>query len=146
MVPTHKGLATPRLLMPILASRTSRHLAFSQDALDAGLKGLVLMNVAWLKHYPETPALYDSGVIYRPEFAVEDWETIPYIIYRGYGDCEDLASWRAAELRGKGINAWSVAKLRRMPNGAIRGHAVVRYPSGREEDPSARLGMYLYTY
>jgi len=56
---------------------------------------------------------------------------------RGGGDCEDLAAWRAAELRIAGEPA-RVVVVRSAP-GVL--HAVVRRANGRIEDPSRRLGM-----
>jgi hypothetical protein len=56
---------------------------------------------------------------------------------RGGGDCEDLATWRAAELRAVGEPA-RVIVYRSAPSVL---HAVVRRGDGRIEDPSRRLGM-----
>lgn len=55
----------------------------------------------------------------------------------GYGDCEDLAAARVAELRVKaGIKAVPWLKKK----GKIW-HVLVRYPDGTLEDPSRKLGM-----
>ncbi len=75
------------------------------------------------------------------------------MIAAGWGDCEDLAFWRVAELREQGIKAAPFAKWRRV-GGAFRYHALVRrFAPGRDhfdrevkaqnwlEDPSRRLGM-----
>jgi predicted transglutaminase-like cysteine proteinase len=55
----------------------------------------------------------------------------------GHADCEDLAAWRAAELRRAGVAAMAVAKR----SGKKKFHAVVVFPDGTYEDPSRRLGM-----
>ena len=84
------------------------------------------------------PPLYRSGVRYGRERMVagvaEDWQTSARTLARGWGDCEDLACWRAAEVAG--AVPWPV----RTPAGW---HIVVRMPDGSVEDPSARLGMRL---
>ena len=127
----------------------------SRDMLRGGVVGLMLANMAWLRAFPQTPLLYDADVIYKPEKRVEtgkrvveygeEWQTIPWIIFRGYGDCEDLGAWRAAELRQRfGIHATPWIKVRQMPGGFWRAHVVVRWPNGQIEDPSAKLGMYDY--
>jgi hypothetical protein len=67
----------------------------------------------------------------------EPWRTIPEILERGAGDCEDLACWLCAELRQKGIKAHPVPQTR---DGRMW-HIVVRLPNGRIVDPSKRLGM-----
>lgn len=157
------GMRPPRLMAPIFESNEPRALAFSRDAITAGVTGLMLMDIAWLKHYPNTPKLYQSGVIYVPEARREiptkagwpkekciveygeDWLTIPAVLKAKKGDCEDLAAWRAAELRQRGVNATPYIKIRKLPNGAFRAHAVVKLPDGTIEDPSAKLGMYAYS-
>jgi hypothetical protein len=130
---------------PIFADNTRRNAYFSQAALAAGVLGLMLEDVAYLKFYPKTPDLYDSGVIYKPEEGTEVWRTIPYVIAAGWGDCEDLGAWRAAELRVRyGVKAVPHIRVRKLPSGSWRAHVVVRWPDGSIEDPSAKLGMYLY--
>jgi hypothetical protein len=52
-----------------------------------------------------------------------------------------LACWRAAELQAQGIAAHPVFVWRKMKNGSHLYHIVVRWPDGRLEDPSKRLGM-----
>lgn len=149
------GMRPARLMVPIFAANTPEAIAFSLDALNAGVYGLMLQNMAWIKHYPQTPRLYRSGVIYKPEVHREDlggsvveygedWKTIPWVLYDGYGDCEDLGAWRAAELRVQGVNARPDVKIRKLPNGHWRAHVRVKYPDGHIEDPSAKLGMYAY--
>jgi hypothetical protein len=149
-------------MAPIFVRSDAKNAAMSQQMLAAGVYGLMLMNIAWLKAHPDTPDLYDAGVAYKPERRREvagkgsstqvteygeEWQTIPWVIYRGYGDCEDLGAWRSAELRVKyGIAAEPFVKVKHMPTGQWRAHVVVRWPNGQLEDPSAKLGMYTYTY
>ena len=104
--------------------------------------GLVLVNQRFIETYPRTPMLYDSGVLYRMEHGTEIWQDIPSLIMSRFGDCEDLACWRAAELRVEGIDALPYITWRKASDksGTIY-HALVRHPKGLIEDPSRALGM-----
>lgn len=88
------------------------------------------------------PPLYKAGVRYQREGRTiagrpkEVWRLIPQVLRHGAGDCEDLASWRVAELREAGVNARPY--LTRHGN---MFHVRVKHPDGRIEDPSKRLGM-----
>ncbi len=105
---------------------------------NALLAALQLSNEEWLRAHPRAPGIYRSGVRYRREDDAEEWLTIPEVLRRGVGDCEDLAAWRAAELRVRhGVNARAVAK--RIRPGLI--HIVVAMGDGTYEDPSHALGM-----
>jgi hypothetical protein len=152
-------MRSARIQAPIFASNKGNNPRMSQLMLAGGVFGLMLENIAWLQSHPETPDLYHAGVSYKPERRRinprtgkaseygEEWQTIPWVIYRGYGDCEDLGAWRAAELRHKfKIQATPFIKMRQMPNGYWRAHVVVRWPNGQLEDPSAKLGMYTFRY
>lgn len=104
------------------------------------------------------PPLMESGVIYKEEPpGREDWDDAVMVANRGWGDCEDLAAYYAAELRElNGIDAECVIKNRlispsEMRTSGYRGkvpsdgiyliHVMVRLPDGRIIDPSALLGM-----
>lgn len=86
------------------------------------------------------PRIYESGVRYRrePRHVREEWLTVPAVVSRGYGDCEDLACWRAAELSVSGEDPLARPCLRRTASGW---HVVVRRGDGSIEDPSRVLGM-----
>lgn len=152
------GMRAAHLMAPIFVRSDPKNAEMSQLMLAGGVFGLMLQNIAWLKAHPETPDLYNAGVTYKPERHREtpsgkpseygeEWQTIPYVIYRGYGDCEDLGAWRAAELRTRyGIAASPYIRMRQMPGGFWRAHVVVRWPNGQIEDPSAKLGMYTFRY
>ena len=103
------------------------------------LRALLRLNILWLKQHPNTPSLYSTGVRYKrdPE---EEWLTIPFVIRQGYGDCEDLACWRVAELRRRGEHARLRIVEKRMGNKTLF-HILVRRANGKTEDPSRRLGM-----
>jgi len=90
-----------------------------------------------LRERPQRP-LYGAGVRYDRRDADERWQLPRETAARGRGDCEDLASWRAAELRLAGERGARVVVRRTGPTVL---HAVVRRASGKIEDPSLRLGM-----
>ena len=157
--PRMVGMRSAHILAPIFVKNDPTNARMSQLMLAGGVFGVMLQNIAWLQAHPTTPDLYDAGVTYKPERRRinpqtgrpseygEEWQTIPWVLYRGYGDCEDLGAWRAAELRQKyNVKANPFIKMRRMPDGFWRAHVVVRWPDGQIEDPSAKLGMYTFSY
>jgi hypothetical protein len=83
------------------------------------------------------PPLYESGVRYSRADPHERWQLPSETFARGRGDCEDLASWRAAELRARGEPA--TVGVRRTGPRVL--HAIVVRGDGSIEDPSRRLGM-----
>jgi len=118
----------------------------SQETLSLLLECLVRMNERILRSQ-NVPLLYESGVRYEPErLGQENWQDCAITWKRGRGDCEDLASWRAAELRVKSkLDAKCIYTWRKLPNGVLMYHIKVEYTTAdgqrREEDPSRRLGM-----
>lgn len=114
----------------------------SRRALTWMMTGMVGVNREFLELYPRTPPLYDSNVVYKPETKTEEWQDIPTTLVRGYGDCEDLAMYRCADLQFfEGINALPYVTWRQASKGNWIYHALVRYPNGVIEDPSRALGM-----
>lgn len=96
------------------------------------------VNVIYLLRNRRTPKLYESGVRYqREQGGKEVWLTIPQVLRAGFGDCEDLAAWRTAELIVGGVPA----KAEVIRTGPRVFHAVVRLPDGQILDPSIKLGM-----
>ncbi len=83
----------------------------------------------------------DHGVLQKgPEF----WQDIATTTQRGYGDCEDLACCRIAELREVLKRQAAPFVTFRLVDGSFRFHALlaVKGPDGwRMEDPSRKLGM-----
>ena len=68
------------------------------------LEGLSAVSEARLREHPEAPWLYQSGVRYGEEPpGQDDWQDIPETLALRWGDCEDLACWRIAELRTRGL-------------------------------------------
>lgn len=108
-------------------------------ALAPLLDALSALNLRYLREL--WMPLYRSGVRYQREGrGQESWATVPIVLQRGVGDCEDLSCWRAAELRLSGIDARAIALERPRRHGRLY-HVVVRLPDGSIEDPSKRLGM-----
>jgi len=86
------------------------------------------------------PPLYASGVRYQREpRGQEDWQSARETYKRRAGDCEDLAAWRAAELRVSGYDPRATAIIKRIRPGLI--HCLVLRGNGMLEDPSKVLGM-----
>lgn len=116
------------------------------------LDALVEANRIYLRHY-KCPALYNAGVRYAEEpehFPCEEFASIPVVLARKWGDCDDLAPWRVAELREAGENAHIRLSWKRRGNGTRLYHVTVRRGDGIAqpdgsigsiEDPSALLGM-----
>lgn len=117
----------------------------SRETMLELIEALVKVNQRWLKQHPigtgpqYTPPFYESGVIYRPE-KTEEWRDIPTVLKAGWGDCEDLAAWRIAELRHMGQQAWPHIRWREKDGRTIY-HALVKRADGRIEDPSSARGM-----
>lgn len=56
-------------------------------------------------------------------------------------NCDNVATWRSAELRELGIGACPFITWRRRPDGGMTYHVLVRWPDNTLEDPSLILGM-----
>lgn len=136
--------------------------AFSQLPIEVRRKlvtalceALVAINVDWLLACNAlgfaVPGIYDSGVVYTDQVPVVDpfdsqehtdrWQDIPRLLETGAGACEDLASWRVAELQVQGEPAIIDVTSAEDANGNILYHVCVTRGDGSHEDPSARLGM-----
>lgn len=83
----------------------------------------------------------------REVFGGEIFRDIGRIIENGGGDCDNLATWRAAELRQAGIPAKPYMTWRKRSDGGTTYHALVLWPPipgvdhWTSEDPSLLLGM-----
>ncbi len=107
------------------------------------LEATTLINQIYLKTH-NVPPLYASGVRYQNEptdWGYEDFAIIPAVMQRGWGDCDDLAPWRCAELREQGEAAKIRIQWKAMSGGGKLYHIVVRRANGDIEDPSRILGM-----
>lgn len=121
-------------------NRQSRVLGHAiRDILEATVK----INRFYMRLH-HVPPLYESGVRYReePDGQVEEFATIPVVLKRKVGDCDDLAPYRCAELLESGEPAqirliWKKSRI----TGKRMYHVVVRRGDGTVEDPSRILGM-----
>lgn len=124
------------------------------------LRAVVAVNRWYLRQNPNIPDLYQAGVVFRREpwaGVVDEFADIPTILERGWGDCDDLVSYRVAWLKER---AYGFDQRGREPDAGIkiywrkprrsaafngkRGrlfHAQVRRQNGEVEDPSRLLGM-----
>ena len=149
------------IVMKIALFRGDWDQARSQYSLLWCMEALVRINQSHIRQFRKLaqmgkvpapyPPIYRSGVHYEPEAGTEEWLDIPNIIsvsggtFKGpWGDCEDLACWRTAELREdlhNPMKAKPFAKWRRKPDGSYAYHALTLLPNGSLEDPSLVLGM-----
>lgn len=107
----------------------------------------------------EVPPLYLSGVRYQHEPpGIESFDSAYDVYRRGWGDCDDLASWRCAELleTSSERGTWKCPRTGieyvtpciritwiphpRRGSGRLY-HVTVRKADGSIEDPSLKLGM-----
>lgn len=106
------------------------------EYLRAAVLGLVGVNRLVLRER-RLPPLYASGVVYRAEaLGSEHWQRADQVLRAGYGDCEDLAAWRVAELQEAGELLATVDVVKTGPR---KYHARVMRASGAVEDPSRDL-------
>lgn len=122
----------------------------SQESLQFALDAMLGFNELWLRRHGG-PRLYDAGVVYATEPAhgrsvagnEERIASIPEVLSLGWGDCDDLACYLAAERRVyDGIGARPKVVLEGIgPDGSHHWHVVVVHPDGSLEDPSVMLGM-----
>jgi hypothetical protein len=121
------GSALPMLGLPSKA-----------DIYAAALEGLVQVNGLILDKDPRIPPLYAAGVRWKA-IPHDNWRRADQIAGEGWGDCEGLSAWRAAELRRAGEDP--IARVGCYHTGAKKYHAIVIRGDDTIEDPSVWLGM-----
>jgi hypothetical protein len=114
------------------------------SVINAALEAVTRVNQAMIKagdvptFDPDTPR--DFGIRWRPEnMGDEHFDHAGIVMERKWGDCDDLAPWRAASLRETGEDAGAVAIA--VPSGPDMYHALVRRSDGSNDDPSVAAGM-----
>lgn len=106
-------------------------------ALQILLEALISLNMAYLEHHT-VPTLYKSGVVYG---RTNEWDTIPALYERGFGDCKSLTAAQVAEYRRAGLQAFPVFRfIPRRSDGGLNFH-ILTQTATRFEDPSKVLGM-----
>mgnify|MGYP006862971961 CR=1 FL=1 len=114
----------------------------------AFLRGVVLVNRIYMRMY-RIPRLYsrEANIRFRREpwqaKGLEEFATCLTVLRRGWGDCDDLAPYRVAELQEAGDpDADLRIYWRRDDDGVPKiFHVQVRHGNGQIEDPSRYLGM-----
>jgi hypothetical protein len=109
----------------------------SPEVLRAFLEGMVALNCAIILD-EDLPSVYEVARYQREAPGREVWQHAASVAKSGRGDCEDLAAYRAAELRVRDGEAAVVDVVR---TGARTLHAVVRRGDGSIEDVAKKLGM-----
>ena len=129
------------------SARWTKHSRMLGLAIKPVLEALTMAIQLLLLAHPLTPPHYESGVVYQeePPGTDEEFASLPVILARGWGDCDDLAPARCAELRNQGHRAHIRIQWKRFvrPDGMPGKlyHIVVRRSDGSIEDPSRILGM-----
>lgn len=129
----------------------------SHRMLRAMLNTLTACNVYFLRDNPAFPGIYESGIRYDEEpIGQEDWCDAPTVLQQGWGDCEDLACWRSAEMIVQGeraaarspnapiIRSLPIFKWRRLNPHTTLYHILCMHEIDGQrviEDPSRKLGM-----
>jgi hypothetical protein len=126
MVPLPGGHAAPRV-----------HIPTSALAYEAAVEGLARLDTQLLR-VTRLPSIYRSGVRYKREPS-DVWRHVIDVQRSGWGDCEDLAAARVAELRVSGEDPGAYVHV--YQSAPRRYHAVVARHDGSIEDPSWILGM-----
>lgn len=118
----------------------ARGRAYAERTLRQLMRQLVRDNMTYLRENPDTPLLYEAGLMYREDPpGCELWQDIPSLYRARGGDCEDLVAARVAELRIAGVKArerWSLQETEE----EVMYHLDIVTPEGIE-DPSRLLGM-----
>lgn len=115
--------------------------AVTAKTLGAALEAATVANQG-LASRGALPDLFEAikrGVKWRPERFTdgEHFDLAPLVASRGWGDCDDLAPWLAAQLRTLGHDCQAIA----YKSGPTTWHAVVQMADGKILDPSQWAGM-----
>ena len=111
----------------------------NSEALDILVEGLIAINRIYIRCRPETRGLYRSGIRYD---RTVEWDAIPYLYARGYGDCKSLTAALIAQFREQGHAARPVSRFRINPDGSYGFHILVLTNQGWH-DPSKTSGWAL---
>jgi len=116
-------------------SKLPDHAELVNRVLDGFVQASQLLVEAGL--VPPDP-LDVPGIEYRMEPpGEEDWKLAVNVIRDGWGDCEDLAMWRAGGMRATGQDPG--AKVVVVQTGEHKLQAVVQLSDGSLSDPSKDL-------
>jgi hypothetical protein len=114
----------------------------------AKVRSLIVNDLEILRELRDVPCLYESGVRYRYQPAIDDWQDILRALQTGGASCNSLTAWRCAELQLCGEAAQPIIRSRsvRKPDGSLYDifHVILLRPQPSPydwEDPSVTLGM-----
>lgn len=113
----------------------------SADVLNAGLEATTRLNENLIEEN-EVPLFREAvhKVRWKPEPPGDEcFDHAKVVLGRGWGDCDDLASWHSASLRATGEDPRAKAVVKK--SGPNRWHAVVQRSDGSIDDPSREAGM-----
>lgn len=115
----------------------------SKPVLDAALESVTALNEQLLADgvVPTFDRALANGLVHwKPEPpGDEHFDSADRVIGRRWGDCDDIAPYKAATLRHTGEDPDARAEVYK--SGPNRWHAVVRRGDGRINDPSLQAGM-----
>jgi hypothetical protein len=114
----------------------------SPEVIDPVLEAVTRLNQVMIENgdTPTASALIEDGAEWRPEPPGDEmFDHGGTIAERGWGDCDDWAPLRAAELRNSGEDPGATAKV--IPSGPNTYHAIVEKSDGTIDDPSVAAGM-----
>ncbi len=113
----------------------------SPRILNAMLEGTTRVNEALLEH-GDVPTFDQARdhIRWKPEPpGQEHFDHAALVIGRGWGDCDDMAPYKAATLRVTGVDPGARAVVKK--SGPKRWHAIVQRSDGSFDDPSRETGM-----
>ena len=111
-----------------------------ERTINAALEATTRANEALARrgHLPDIREAIRGGVRWRPEpWIGERFDLAPTVLARGWGDCDDLGPWLAAQMRSQGRQARAFARR----SGANKWHVQVEDERGQIHDPSIWAGM-----
>lgn len=114
----------------------------SAPILDAALEANTRVNESLIRSgvVPKFRDAVRGGVRWKPEPpGAEHFDHALTVIERDWGDCDDLAPYRAAELRVTGEDRGAIARVKK--SGPKTWHAYVERSNAPDEDPSVEAGM-----
>ena len=114
----------------------------SPSVVNAALEAVTRLDEQLIRsgQSPTASQLVEQGARWKPEPPGDEcFDHGGTIATRGWGDCDDWAPLRAAELRVKGLDPGASAIV--IPSGPGTYHAVVQRSDGTLDDPSIAAGM-----
>jgi len=113
----------------------------SPPVIDAALESVTRLNQEMIQQ-GQVPSWENrpAGIVWRPEnMGDEHFDHAGTVLSRKWGDCDDLAPWKAASLRASGVDPGATARVIRSTPTTY--HAIVQRSDGSIDDPSIEAGM-----